>query len=164
MKQEFAEFIGKLRVWKTFLVQQVKLHSKEWSEQVIQTQNNWYQIAHDQIAGHAPAITKRYDESPQWFKGGMFYLPWFCVFIIVLNYFNVFDRRPTVKSVQDPNVVVVNDDLRKMITDGTAQVSPFVEELRASGRIDFNELFLSRIGANVTGRVSEILAVPGQIV
>jgi cobalt-zinc-cadmium efflux system membrane fusion protein len=164
MKQEFAEFIGKLRVWKTFLVQQVKLHSKEWSEQVIQTQNNWYQIAHDQIAGHAPAITNRYDASPPWFKKGMFYLPWFCVFIIVLNYFNVFDRRPTVKSVQDPNVVVVNDDLRKMITDGTAQVSPFVEELRASGRIDFNELFLSRIGANVTGRVSEILAVPGQIV
>jgi cobalt-zinc-cadmium efflux system membrane fusion protein len=99
-----------------------------------------------------------------WFKKGMFCLPWICVFIIVLNYFNVFDRRPTVKSVQDPNVVVVNEDLRKMIADGKAQVSPFVEELRASGRIDFNELFLSRIGANVTGRVSEILAVPGQIV
>ena len=164
MKQEFAEFIGKHRVWKTFLVQQVKLHSKEWSEQVIQTQNNWYQIAHDQIAAHAPVITTRYDRSPQWFKKGMFYLPWFCVFIIVLNYFNVFDRRPTVKSIQDPNVVVVNEDLRKMITDGKVQVSPFVEELRASGRIDFNELFLSRIGANVTGRVSEILAVPGQIV
>jgi cobalt-zinc-cadmium efflux system membrane fusion protein len=51
-----------------------------------------------------------------------------------------------------------------MIADGKAQVAPFVEELRASGRIDFNELNLSRIGANVTGRVSEILAVPGQIV
>ena len=164
MKQEFVGFMRKLGVWGTFLLQKVKLHSKEWSEQAIQTQNNWYQIAHDQIAAHAPVITTRYDRSPQWFKKGMFYLPWFCVFIIVLNYFNVFDRRPTVKSIQDPNVVVVNEDLRKMITDGKAQVSPFVEELRASGRIDFNELFLSRIGANVTGRVSEILAVPGQIV
>jgi cobalt-zinc-cadmium efflux system membrane fusion protein len=82
----------------------------------------------------------------------------------VLNYFNVFDRSPVIKSVQDPNVVVVNEDLRKMVTDGKAQIAPFVEELRASGRIDFNELNLSRIGANVTGRVSEILAVPGQIV
>ncbi len=164
MKQEFVGFMRKLGVWGTFLLQKVKLHSKEWSEQAIQTQNNWYQIAHDQITAHAPVITTRYDRSPQWFKKGMFYLPWFCVFIIVLNYFNVFDRRPTVKSIQDPNVVVVNEDLRKMITDGKVQVSPFVEELRASGRIDFNELFLSRIGANVTGRVSEILAVPGQIV
>ena len=164
MKQEFVGFMRKLGVWGTFLLQKVKLHSKEWSEQAIQTQNNWYQIAHDQIAAHTPVITTRYDRSPQWFKKGMFYLPWFCVFIIVLNYFNVFDRRPTVKSIQDPNVVVVNEDLRKMITDGKAQVSPFVEELRASGRIDFNELLLSRIGANVTGRVSEILAVPGQIV
>ena len=164
MKQEFAEFMKKLRVWKTFLSQKVKLYSKEWSGQVIQTQNHWYQIAHDWIAGHAPVVTTRYDSSPHWFKKGMFYLPWFCLFIIVLNYFNVFDRRPTIKSVQDPNVVVVNEDLRKIITDGKAQVSPFVEELRASGRIDFNELFLSRIGANVTGRVSDILAVPGQIV
>lgn len=164
MKQEFVGFMRKLGVWGTFLLQKVKLHSKEWSEQAIQTQNNWYQIAHDQIAAHTPVITTRYDRSPQWFKKGMFYLPWFCVFVIVLNYFNVFDRRPTVKSIQDPNVVVVNEDLRKMITDGKAQVSPFVEELRASGRIDFNELLLSRIGANVTGRVSEILAVPGQIV
>jgi cobalt-zinc-cadmium efflux system membrane fusion protein len=51
-----------------------------------------------------------------------------------------------------------------MITDGKIQTDSFVEELRASGRIDFNELFLSRIGANVTGRVSDILAIPGQTV
>jgi cobalt-zinc-cadmium efflux system membrane fusion protein len=66
--------------------------------------------------------------------------------------------------VQDPNVVIVNEDLRNMITDGRADTDSFVEELRASGRIDFNEQFLSRIGANVTGRVSEILAIPGQAV
>ncbi len=72
--------------------------------------------------------------------------------MITLNYFNVFDRSPAVKSVQDPNVVVVNEDLHKMIADGKALNAPFIEELRASGRIDFNELYLSRIGANVTGR------------
>jgi cobalt-zinc-cadmium efflux system membrane fusion protein len=123
-----------------------------------------YAQAHQWVAGHAPVITKNYDKTPPWFKKGAFYLPWFCAFIIILNYFNVFDRSPAIKSVQDPNVVIVNEDLHKMIADGKAQVSPFVEELRASGRIDFNELYLSRIGANVTGRVSEILAVPGQIV
>ncbi len=84
--------------------------------------------------------------------------------VITLNYFDVFDRNPPIKSVQDPNVVEVNQDLRKMIGDGKVQIAPFIEELRTSGRVDFNELFLSRIGANVTGRVSEILAVPGQTV
>ena len=164
MKQEFVAFIKKLRVWKTFFIQKVMLHSKEWTGQVVQSQNHCYQMAHDWVEGHTPLITTRYDGSPQWFKKGVFYLPWFCIFIITLNYFDVFDRRPAIKSVQDPNVVVVNEDLRKLIADGKAQVSPFVEELRASGRIDFNERYLSRIGANVTGRVSDILAVPGQMV
>jgi cobalt-zinc-cadmium efflux system membrane fusion protein len=111
-----------------------------------------------------PVVTQRYDAGPAWLKKGLFYLPWGVLLVMTLNYFNVFDRSPAIKSVQDPNVVVVNPDLHKMISDGKVQVAPFVEELRASGRIDFNELFLSRIGANVTGRVSEILAVPGQIV
>ena len=164
MNQEFAAILKKIKVWKTFLVRKMKFHTREWFGQILQTQNQLYAQAHQWLAGHVPAITGRYDKSPQWFKKGMFYLPWFCLFIIVLNYFNVFDRSPAVKSVQDPNMVVVNEDLHKMIVDGKAQVLPFVEELRASGRIDFNELYLSRIGANVTGRVSEILAVPGQTV
>jgi cobalt-zinc-cadmium efflux system membrane fusion protein len=76
----------------------------------------------------------------------------------------VFDRSPTIKSVQDPNVVIANADLKNMITDGRLYTGSFVEELRASGRIDFNELLLSRIGANVPGRDSDILATPGQVV
>jgi len=164
MNQELATVMKKAKVWKTFLLRKIKFHSQELVSQVIQTQSRLYGQAHQWIDGHVPAVTSRYDKTPPWFKRGMFYLPWFCVFIIILNYFNVFDRRPVIKSVQDPNVVVVNADLHKMIADGKAQVSPFVEELRASGRIDFNELFLSRIGANVTGRVSDILAVPGQMV
>ena len=164
MSPELTKLLKKVKVWKTFLVRKIKFHKKELVGQVFQTQTQLYGQAHQWIAGHVPVVTTSYDKTPPWFKRGMFYLPWFCAFIIILNYFNVFDRRPVVKSVQDPNVVVVNADLHKMIADGKAQVSPFVEELRASGRIDFNELFLSRIGANVTGRVSDILAVPGQMV
>jgi len=164
MNPELAKAIKKLKVWKSFVVRKIKFHKKELLDQILQTQNQLYLRAHQWIAEHAPVVTTNYDKTPPWFKKGTFYLPWFCAFIIVLNYFNVFDRSPTVKSVQDPNVVVVNEDLHKMIKDGKVQIAPFVEELRASGRIDFNELFLSRIGANVTGRVSEILAVPGQIV
>jgi cobalt-zinc-cadmium efflux system membrane fusion protein len=162
MNQELAVILKKVKVWKTFLVRKIKFHKKELVGQILQTQNQLYAQAHQWVAVHAPVVTNNYDKTPPWFKKGMFYLPWFCAFIIVLNYFNVFDRSPAVKSVQDPNMVVVNEDLHKMIADGKAQVSPFVEELRASGRIDFNERFLARIGANVTGRVSEILAVPGQ--
>ena len=164
MKQEIAALITKLKFWNSYIVGKVKLYAREWLGQVVQVQNDWYRIAHEWMATHAPAVTGRYDQSPYWLKRSLFYLPWLCAFLIVLNYFNVFDRRPVIKSVQDPNVVVVNQDLRKMMTDGKVQVAPFIEEIRASGRIDFNELYLSRIGANVTGRVSEILAVPGQLV
>ena len=164
MKQEIAALITKLKVWNSYIVGKVKLYAREWLGQVVQVQNDWYQMAHEWMVTHAPAVTGRYDQSPYWLKRSLFYLPWLCAFLIVLNYFNVFDRRPVIKSVQDPNVVVVNQDLRKMMTDGKVQVAPFIEEIRASGRIDFNELYLSRIGANVTGRVSEILAVPGQLV
>jgi cobalt-zinc-cadmium efflux system membrane fusion protein len=164
MKQKIASFLRKLMVWKIYIFRKVKLHFKQWLSQIHQGQDQCYQMVYNWTDSHLPAVASRYNTTPQWFKRGLFYLPWFCAFIITLNYFNVFDRSPTIKSVQDPNVVVVNEDLRKMLVDGKVQITPFIEELRASGRIDFNELYLSRIGANVTGRVSEILAVPGQIV
>ena len=164
MKQEIITMISRGKQWISTGIQQAIFYSKDWLNQLATYQTQLYELAHVWLAGKLPAATQRYDRSPQWLKRSFFYLPWLLIFLIVLNYFNVFDRSPTIKSVQDPNVVVVNEDLRKMITDGKAQIAPFVEELRASGRIDFNELNLSRIGANVTGRVSEILAVPGQVV
>ena len=164
MKQEFITMISRVKQWISTGIQQAIVYSKDWFNQVATYQAQLYGTAYQWLASKLPAVTQRYDRSPQWLKRGFFYLPWLIVFLMVLNYFNVFDRSPVIKSVQDPNVVVVNEDLHKMITDGKAQLAPFVEELRASGRIDFNELNLSRIGANVTGRVSEILAVPGQIV
>ena len=164
MKEKIAQLIKFISHWKTVLLEQAKRYSTEWLGQLTQTQNQYYQLAHDWLGTRVPVITQRYDAGPAWLKKGLFYLPWVVLFVMTLNYFNVFDRSPAIKSVQDPNVVVVNSDLHKMISDGKVHVAPFVEELRASGRIDFNELFLSRIGANVTGRVSEILAVPGQMV
>ena len=164
MKQEIITMFSKAKQWISAGIDQALSYSKDWLNQVATYQTQLYATAHQWLASKLPAATQRYDRSPQWLKRSFFYLPWLLAFLIVLNYFNVFDRSPAIKSVQDPNVVVVNEDLRKMVTDGKAQIAPFVEELRASGRIDFNELNLSRIGANVTGRVSEILAVPGQIV
>jgi cobalt-zinc-cadmium efflux system membrane fusion protein len=164
MKQEIITMFSKAKQWTSAGINQALFYSKDWWNQVASYQAQLYLMAHQWLASKLPSATQRYDHSPQWLKRGFFYLPWLLAFLIVLNYFNVFDRSPVIKSVQDPNVVVVNEDLRKMMTDGKVQIAPFVEELRASGRIDFNELNLSRIGANVTGRVSEILAVPGQIV
>ena len=164
MKQEFMAAVGKLKELYARYREVARVHIQEWIAIVIKTQNDWYALTHEWFSAHLPRVAQQYDKSPQWTQKGLFYFPWFCLFLIILNYFNVFDRSPTIKSVQDPNVVVVNDDLRKMISDGRVATGSFVEELRASGRVDFNELFLSRIGANVTGRVSEILAIPGQSV
>ena len=164
MKQEFMKIMHRLRVWKAFLVRKVKFHGKAVYALTVSTQHEWYAKAHEWVLMHAPVVANKYDQTPPWVKKGTFYLPWLCAFLVALNYFNVFDVRPSIKSVQDPNIVLISTDLRKMIADGKVQTSPFIEEVRVSGRIDFNEQLLSRIGANVTGRVSEILAIPGQIV
>jgi cobalt-zinc-cadmium efflux system membrane fusion protein len=164
MKQEFIAATAKLREYYSHYKTVAQVHAQEWIAITVKTQNDWYAHTHAWFNAHLPRVAQQYDKSPQWAQKGLFYLPWFGLFLIILNFFNVFDRSPVIKSVQDPNVVIVNTDLRSMITDGVLNSGAFVEELRASGRIDFNEQFLSRIGANVTGRVSEILAIPGQIV
>ena len=162
MKQKFTVMMDQLKAWYTQYLAIAKVYVQESIAVVIKTQNDLYVLTHEWFTAHLPRVAQQYDKSPQWTQKSLFYLPWFCLFLIILNYFNVFDRNPSIKSVQDPNVVIVNTDLRNMITDGRIYTGTFVEELRASGRVDFNELFLSRIGANVTGRVSDILAIPGQ--
>lgn len=162
MKQKFTVMMDQLKAWYTQYLAIAKVYLQEWIAVVIKTQHDLYVLTHEWFSAHLPRVAQQYDKSPQWTQKSLFYLPWFCLFLIILNYFNVFDRSPSIKSVQDPNVVIVNQDLRNMITDGRIYTGTFVEELRASGRVDFNELFLSRIGANVTGRVSDILAIPGQ--
>ena len=164
MKKELISRLEIAKGWYAPYLAKAQVYVKEWVASTISAQNHLYTQTHEWFTAHVPVIARQYDRSPAWTQKSLFYLPWFCLFLIILNYFNVFDPRPTVKSVQDPNTVLVNADLRNMITDGRAQVASFSEELRASGRVDFNEQFLARIGANVTGRVSEILAIPGQMV
>jgi cobalt-zinc-cadmium efflux system membrane fusion protein len=162
MKQEFTEMMAKSKELYSRYMAVAKGYAQEWVAIVIKAQNDLYVMTHQWFSTHLPRVAQQYDKTPPWTQKGLFYLPWLFLFLIILNYFNVFDRSPTIKSVQDPNIVIVNDDLRNMITDGEIYTGSFVEELRASGRVDFNEMSLSRIGANVTGRVSEILAIPGQ--
>lgn len=138
--------------------------AKEGLENIQTTQKQLYSQAFNWTAARAPALTDTYVQAPLWFKKGLFVLPWLVLFLATLNYFDVFDPRPSIKSVQDPNTVYVNEDLRSLIKDGKVEKGQFTEEVRVSGRIDFNESFLARIGANVTGRVSEILGFPGQMV
>lgn len=108
------------------------------------------------------AFFKIYNKLPQLVKRLVLLVPLLLAILVTVMYFKIFDKTPIIKNVQDPNIVFVNDDLRAIIQDGKVELIPFVEVLRASGRIDFNELHLSRIGANVTGRVSEIYANLGQ--
>jgi cobalt-zinc-cadmium efflux system membrane fusion protein len=137
---------------------------KEAYESVQSGQKQLYSQVFNWLAVRSPAFTNTYLQAPAWFKKGLFILPWLIVVLSTLHYFDVFDPKPAVKYVQDPNIVYVNDDLRGMIKDGKVDLGQFTEEVRVSGRIDFNESFLARIGANVTGRVSEILGFPGQMV
>jgi len=108
------------------------------------------------------AFFKLYNELPRFIKRLLLLVPLLLAILVTVMYFKIFDKVPIIKNVQDPNIVFVNDDLRAIIQDGKVELIPFVEVLRASGRIDFNEQHLSRIGANVTGRVSEIYANLGQ--
>ena len=108
------------------------------------------------------AFFKIYNKLPQLVKRLLLLVPLLLAILVTVMYFKIFDKTPIIKNVQDSNIVFVNDDLRAIIQDGKVELIPFVEVLRASGRIDFNELHLSRIGANVTGRVSEIYANLGQ--
>jgi len=139
---------------------------QEQAASMIHTVRDWQKQGYGQIRElvnqKAPVLLQKYDASPSWVKPGLFILPWVLVIVLTLYYFDVFDSKPVPRLVQDPSVVYVNDDLEKLIKNGQVKLAPFVEELRVSGRIDFNERFLARIGANVTGRVSEILGILGQ--
>lgn len=131
-------------------------------QSIQEAQKNLYAHVHQWLAEQSPQTIQKYDASPAWIKKSLLWLPWVFVVLLTLYYFDVFDSKPGPRYVQDPSVVYVNDDLNKMIKNGQVKMAPFVEELRVSGRIDFNEMYLARIGANVTGRVSDIIGVPGQ--
>ncbi len=64
----------------------------------------------------------------------------------------------------DPALVVPAEELLAQLKLATVTSQPVAETLRVAGRIDFDEQRLARIGATITGRVTEIDAVLGQTV
>lgn len=64
----------------------------------------------------------------------------------------------------DPNVVIATEALRARIKVGTVSVAPFSDVLRVPGLIDFDRQRVARIGAPVTGRITDITANLGQSV
>lgn len=72
------------------------------------------------------------------------------------------------QAVNDPDIIQLTTDPTDLDNPHWAlnvlpvQVLPFSETLRVSGKVGFDEQRVARIGATVTGRVTEILAMPGQ--
>jgi cobalt-zinc-cadmium efflux system membrane fusion protein len=70
--------------------------------------------------------------------------------------------------VHDPDIIDLSADLTDpdsptwVVDVKPVEVLPFSETLRVSGKVEFDEQRVARIGATVTGRVTEILAMPGQ--
>lgn len=62
----------------------------------------------------------------------------------------------------DPNVVAVDAEFAGRLTLATVDTVSQAEALRVAGRLDFDEQHLARIGATVTGRVTRLIAQPGQ--
>ncbi|WP_084544797.1 efflux RND transporter periplasmic adaptor subunit [Derxia gummosa] len=62
----------------------------------------------------------------------------------------------------DPNLVTAPPALAGQLKTVTVGKTAVAEPLHVVGRIDFDEQRVARIGANVTGRVTELMALPGQ--
>lgn len=64
----------------------------------------------------------------------------------------------------DPGLVQAPEALQAQLKIGPVAAQPVKDVLRVAGRIDFDEQRVARIGASVTGRVTEIFVLPGQAV
>lgn len=62
----------------------------------------------------------------------------------------------------DPNLVQAGDNLGNIIKLGTVSRVELSDTLRVAGQVDFDEQRVTRIGATVTGRVTELTAMLGQ--
>lgn len=72
--------------------------------------------------------------------------------------------------VNDPDVIDLTADSMELdnpiwaLNVQPVAVMPFSETLRVSGKVEFDEQRVARIGATVVGRVTDVLAMPGQLV
>ncbi|WP_241673045.1 efflux RND transporter periplasmic adaptor subunit [Lacisediminimonas profundi] len=64
----------------------------------------------------------------------------------------------------DPNLVQVSADMQRQLKIAPAANALISQSERIAGRIDFDEQRVARIGANVTGRVTELKGTLGQSV
>lgn len=71
---------------------------------------------------------------------------------------------PTVSAplANDPALVSPSEELLAQLKLANVKLQPIAETLRVSGQIDFDEQRLAKIGATVTGRVTQIDALLGQ--
>jgi len=74
------------------------------------------------------------------------------------------DDKKAVAPVADPSLVAPAPELLEQLKLKTVATEPVAETLRVAGKIDFDEQRLARIGATVTGRVTQIDALLGQAV
>lgn len=62
----------------------------------------------------------------------------------------------------NPNLVMAGDNLGNIIKLGTVSRVALSDTLRVAGQVDFDEQRVTRIGATVTGRVTDLTATLGQ--
>ena len=72
------------------------------------------------------------------------------------------DNKTATAQANDPALVAPGPELLTQLELAAVSVRPVAETLRVAGRIDFDEQRLARIGATVTGRVTQIDALLGQ--
>ena len=70
--------------------------------------------------------------------------------------------------IQDPDIIDISPDSMEpesptwVVNIQPVEVRPFSEILRVTGKVEFDEQHVARIGSSVTGRVVEVIAIPGQ--
>jgi cobalt-zinc-cadmium efflux system membrane fusion protein len=74
------------------------------------------------------------------------------------------DAKGAPRAPADPNLVVASPSLLERVKVAPVERRPVSEPLSVVGRIDFDEQTVARIGASVTGRVTELAGAVGQTV
>ena len=69
---------------------------------------------------------------------------------------------PSSAPTPDPNVITPSASLAARLTVAITAEAEFRDVLRVSGRVEADESRLARIGASVTGRITDLEAIPGQ--
>lgn len=115
----------------------------------------------------APTYVARWRALPQGRQQTLIF--WGVIFLILLALLMPDRRTPQDEAtLHDPDIIDLSTDLMDpdsptwIVDVQPVAVMPFSETLRVSGKVEFDEQRVARIGASVTGRVTEILAMPGQ--